>query len=156
MPTEERRLVEEEGSLSKKTWLRKKEVRAHWVSSCPGPQWRCLSEPVSSCPGPGSGLFSVTHCHLELLSGRAWLGVRWVLRPWHLESAVLLTSLHKFPDVINWTTGRLVSSYSGPCRPLLVKSVRRVSDTDNLHQKFFTNKETDGSAPCTMVSDDKN
>jgi|Dee2metaT_17_FD_contig_121_21564_length_1867_multi_17_in_0_out_0_2 hypothetical protein len=45
MPTEERRLVEEEGSLSKKTWLRKKEdatllgelqLRAPAVSQCQG------------------------------------------------------------------------------------------------------------------------
>ena len=119
MPTEERRLVEEEGSLSKKTWLRKKEVRVHWASSCPGPQWCSRSELVSSCSGPGSDLFTVPHCHLELLSGRAWLGVRWVLRPWHLESAVLITSLHTFPwpDVTYWTMGELLfwapSSSSG-------------------------------------------
>merc|ERR1711976_731301 len=87
------------GSLSKKTWLRKKEVRVHWASSCPGPQWCSRSELVSSCFGPGSDLFTVT--------------------PWHLESAVLITSLHTFPwpDVTYWTMGELLfwapSSSSG-------------------------------------------
>jgi len=37
--TEERRLVEEEGSLTKKTWLQKKEDRKERVSSCPGPSF---------------------------------------------------------------------------------------------------------------------
>merc|ERR1711976_805455 len=87
------------GSLSKKTWLRKKEVRVHWASSCPGPQWCSRSELVSSCSGPGSDLFTVP--------------------PWHLESAVLITSLHTFPwpDVTYWTMGELLfwapSSSSG-------------------------------------------
>jgi len=38
------------------------------VSSCPGPQWHFLSEPVSSCPGPGSDLF----CH----SLSSWASLR--------------------------------------------------------------------------------
>ena len=37
MPTEERRLVEEEGSQTKKTWLQKKEDSKEEVSSCLGP-----------------------------------------------------------------------------------------------------------------------
>jgi len=35
--TEERRLVEEEGPYSKKTWLQKTEDSRKRVSSCPGP-----------------------------------------------------------------------------------------------------------------------
>merc|ERR1712107_733814 len=35
--TEERRLVEEEGSKTKKTWMQKKEDPKERVSSCPGP-----------------------------------------------------------------------------------------------------------------------
>ena len=88
------------------------------MSSCPGPQW--FSVRVGELLSWARlWLFTVTDCHLELLSGRAWLGVRWVLRPWHLESAVLITSLHtlSWPDVTYWTMGELLfwapSSSSG-------------------------------------------
>lgn len=37
MPTEERRLVEEEGSQTKKTWLQKREDQEEQASSCSGP-----------------------------------------------------------------------------------------------------------------------
>jgi len=80
-------------------------------------------------PVLGPALTVHCHCHLEIPSGRAWLGVCWVLRPWHLESAVLITSLTHSPGQM-WPK-------TGPRRHLLVKSVWHVTDTDNLHQKLM-------------------
>jgi len=58
--TEERRLVEEEGSLSKNTWSRRS-------------QEEFQTAPESSCKGPGA-VFSAHQHIFYSLRGRAWRG----------------------------------------------------------------------------------
>jgi len=86
MPTEERRLVEEEGSLSKKTWLRKKEdatllgelqLRAPAVSQCQG--WWAPAPGPALAPGPHHTVTTATVSSPLLLALRSPDGRGWVM-----------------------------------------------------------------------------